>query len=116
MRTKHEAYLTPCKRERWRILQRSSGVWFCANALGESLSTGSARRHYLQLFEWRVLFILHFRTVAAVVGALYLLRKILGTLCFLVPFIKAYYLAPWGIFRTDLRKYGPWAGKYEGTL
>jgi 17beta-estradiol 17-dehydrogenase / very-long-chain 3-oxoacyl-CoA reductase len=58
-----------------------------------------------------------FRSVAAVVGLLYLLRTAYRVLSFLCPFVKAYLLAPLGIFRPDLKKYGSWAvvtGASEG--
>lgn len=58
-----------------------------------------------------------FRIVAGVVGTLYLLKTALQTLTALRPFVTAYFLAPLGIFRTDLKKYGKWAvvtGASEG--
>jgi 17beta-estradiol 17-dehydrogenase / very-long-chain 3-oxoacyl-CoA reductase len=58
-----------------------------------------------------------FRAVATGVGVVYLLKTVCSTLCFLCPFIKAYVLAPLGIFRPNLKKYGPWAvvtGASEG--
>ena len=51
------------------------------------------------------------RNIAAVVGTLYLLRKIISLILTLWGIEKAYFLAPWGIFRTNLKKYGPWAGE-----
>ena len=56
-------------------------------------------------------FLCFFRAVATGVGVVYLLKTVCSTLCFLCPFIKAYVLAPLGIFRPNLKKYGPWAGK-----
>ena len=53
------------------------------------------------------------RTVATGVGLLFLLRLAINVVSFLCPFVKAYCLAPWGIFRPNLKKYGSWAGKYE---
>ena len=52
------------------------------------------------------------RAVATGVGVVYLLRAAFRALSFLCPFVKAFALAPLGIFRADLKKYGPWAGKY----
>ena len=51
------------------------------------------------------------RTVATVVGLLYLLKLTISVVSFLCPFIKSYILAPCGLFRLDLKKYGSWAGK-----
>ena len=64
-------------------------------------------RHSLLTF----LQFLSFRNVAAVVGSLYLLRKVFPILSALWFFSRAYLLAPCGIFRTNLKKYGSWAGK-----
>lgn len=58
-----------------------------------------------------------FRTVATVVGLLYLLKLTISVVSFLCPFIKSYILAPCGLFRLDLKKYGSWAvvtGASEG--
>ena len=46
-------------------------------------------------------------------GTLYLLRKIISLILTLWGIEKAYFLAPWGIFRTNLKKYGPWAGEFD---
>jgi 17beta-estradiol 17-dehydrogenase / very-long-chain 3-oxoacyl-CoA reductase len=57
------------------------------------------------------------RAVATGVGALYLLKNVLVALFLLCPFLKAYFLAPYGIFRVNLKKYGSWAvvtGASEG--
>ncbi len=51
------------------------------------------------------------RNVAAVVGSLVLLRFTLRFLCNACSWLRAYFLAPLGLGRTNLKKYGPWAGK-----
>ena len=51
------------------------------------------------------------RNVAAVIGTLILLRFSLRLLSNLCAWIRAYFLAPWGIGRTNLKKYGPWASE-----
>ncbi len=50
------------------------------------------------------------RNAAAVLGTLYVLRVILRFLWGLGGGLCAYVLAPLGISRINLRKYGPWAG------
>ncbi len=52
----------------------------------------------------------HSRNAAAVLGTLYVLRVMLGFLWGLGGGLCAYVLAPLGISRINLRKYGPWAG------
>ena len=61
--------------------------------------------------QWYLFPSLSCRNIAAVVGTLYLLRKIISLMRTLWGIEKAYFLAPWGIFRTNLKKYGPWAGE-----
>ena len=51
------------------------------------------------------------RNVAAVIGTLILLHFSLHLLSNLCTWIRAYFLAPWGIGRTNLKKYGPWASE-----
>ena len=51
------------------------------------------------------------RNVAAVIGTLILLRFSLHLISNLCTWIRAYFLAPWGIGRTNLKKYGPWASE-----
>ena len=53
----------------------------------------------------------YYRNVAAVVGVLYLLKVFLRELWTLGGGFCAFFLAPWGISRTNLRKYGEWAGQ-----
>ncbi|XP_064399134.1 very-long-chain 3-oxoacyl-CoA reductase-like [Halichondria panicea] len=58
-----------------------------------------------------------YRNVAAVVGSLVLLRFTLRFLCNACSWLRAYFLAPLGLGRTNLKKYGPWAvvtGASEG--
>ena len=52
-----------------------------------------------------------YRNVAAVIGAGYLLKIVSGHLWGLVSDFRAYWLAPWGISRVDLKKYGNWASE-----
>ena len=51
------------------------------------------------------------RNVAAVVGILWLSWMALRILKFFAVEFHAFVLAPWGIFRTNLSKYGEWAGE-----
>ncbi len=53
------------------------------------------------------------RNVAAVVGSLVLLRFTLRFLCNACSWLRAYFLAPLGLGRTNLKKYGPWAGEWN---
>jgi len=58
-----------------------------------------------------------YRNVAAVVGSLYLVRLVWSLLWQLLGGFCAFFLAPWGISRINLKKYGPWAvvtGASEG--
>ena len=50
------------------------------------------------------------RNVAAVVGSLYVVRLVWSQLWQLLGGFCAFFLAPWGISRINLKKYGPWAG------
>lgn len=50
------------------------------------------------------------RTTATVVGVGYILRSALREVWSLANGFYAYFLAPRGIGKTDLKKYGPWAG------
>ena len=52
-----------------------------------------------------------YRNVAAVVGAAYLLVIAVKALRTLTSGFCAFFLAPWGIGRTNLKKYGSWAGE-----
>ena len=53
------------------------------------------------------------RNVAAVIGVLYVLRVLLNGGWLMLSNFCAYFLAPLGILRTDLKKYGKWAGKKD---
>ena len=53
------------------------------------------------------------RNIAAVVGVLYLSNVALRRLHKLAGGLRAYFLAPLGISRTNLRKYGKWAGELQ---
>ena len=57
-----------------------------------------------------------YRNIAAVVGAGYLLKIVSGHLWGLVSDFRAYWLAPWGISRVNLRKYGNWASELLDLL
>ena len=56
------------------------------------------------------------RTVAAVIGCLVLLRFSLRFLSNACKWLHAYFLAPWGMGRTDLKRYGPWASEFTVLL
>ena len=45
------------------------------------------------------------------VGSLYLLKVAVGELWTLAGGFRTFFLAPWGISRTNLKKYGQWAGE-----
>lgn len=49
--------------------------------------------------------------MAAVIGALFVLWVALGAGWAVVSDFNAYFLAPLGISRIDLKKYGKWAGQ-----
>ena len=52
-----------------------------------------------------------FRSVAAMIGMVWLLKVVLGELLALLNTFRAYFLAPLGIFRMNLKKYGSWASE-----
>ena len=52
-----------------------------------------------------------YRNAAAVVGDLWLSWITLKVVKYFVEEFHAFVLAPWGIFRTNLKKYGQWAGE-----
>ena len=52
------------------------------------------------------------RNAAAVVGTLVIGRLILRELGALWSGFRAFFLAPMGLGRTNLRKYGSWAGQH----
>ena len=53
---------------------------------------------------------MYYRNVAAVIGILYITCLLIHLLCDILSFFRAYILAPMGIGRTNLLKYGSWAG------
>ena len=53
--------------------------------------------------------------MAAVIGAVYLLRILSRGLWELANAFRAYFLAPWGVSRKNLRKYGSWASELNTT-
>ena len=58
-----------------------------------------------------------FRDIASVVGVLWLSWLTLRVLKALAGDFCAFFLAPWGVSRIDLKKYGSWAGTYAyGTV
>ena len=68
----------------------------------------------LRWLVWDINFVvlnLSLRNAVAVVGLGYLLRAALHEVWTLANGFCAYFLAPQGVGRTDLRKYGSWAGK-----
>lgn len=52
------------------------------------------------------------RNIAALVGAGWILKVAIKELYRLAGGFRAYFLAPWGIVRVDLKAYGTWAGTY----
>ena len=50
-----------------------------------------------------------YRNVLSVLGAAYLLKVMIGNAWSLAGGFCAHFLAPWGISRIDIRKYGSWA-------
>ena len=52
-----------------------------------------------------------YRNVAAVIGTAYVLHFLLKRLWSLCGGFCAYFLAPWGIARINIKKYGSWAGR-----
>ena len=52
-----------------------------------------------------------YRNIAAVVGAAYVLRVFMNHFCSLASGFNAFFLAPWGITRINLKKYGSWASE-----
>ncbi len=56
-----------------------------------------------------------YRNVLAVLGAAYVFKKLFNTVWSAVGGINAYYLAPWGITRINLRKYGSWASEFTNS-
>ena len=53
-----------------------------------------------------------YRNIVSVLGAAYVLKVFISTFWSLSGGFCAYFLAPWGISRINLRKYGSWASKY----
>ena len=51
------------------------------------------------------------RNVAAFVGTAFLLKMFIGDLLSLLNTFRAFFLAPWGISRLNLKKYGNWASE-----
>ena len=53
------------------------------------------------------------RNVSAVIGALCVLRLLLSEGWSMLSGFSAFFLAPMGISRTNLKKYGKWAGQWK---
>ena len=51
--------------------------------------------------------------LVALVGAGVLAKVLVVKAWNLTSGFRAYFLAPWGIWRTDLKKYGEWAGEEQ---
>ena len=88
--------------------------------LRATLSTASAglRLAFVSGLEFQTM--LYFLLCAnsnlvSIVGAGYLAKVLIGTAWRLASDFHAYFLAPMGIWRIDLKKYGEWAGK-QGLL
>ena len=67
---------------------------------------------FIEPFNMCVNLILYCRNALAVLGAGYLLKTALQEAYILANGMHAYFLAPRGLARLNLRKYGEWAGKY----
>ena len=78
-----------------------------ANSNGEVMELANQAAEVLFFSERLSLF----RSVAAVIGAAWLLKVVLGELLALLNTFRAYFLAPWGISRMNFRKYGSWASE-----
>ena len=52
-----------------------------------------------------------YRNILSVLGAAYVFKKILRTVWSAAEGFRTYFLAPWGISRINLKKYGSWASK-----
>ena len=52
-----------------------------------------------------------FRSIATVVGTTYIVNVLLQRLWGLGSVFCAYFLAPYGLSRLNLKKYGSWASK-----
>ena len=57
-----------------------------------------------------VFLVLLHRNIVAVVGTLWLVWLLLKAVKAVAGDLCAYFLAPWGISRINLKKYGKWAG------
>ena len=55
------------------------------------------------------------RNIAALAGTGFLLKLLIGNLLSLLNTFRAFFLAPWGISRLNLKKYGNWAGELKDT-
>ena len=65
----------------------------------------------LELYEV-LYFIMYIKSnLVTIVGAGYLAKVLIGRAWRLASDFHAYFLAPMGIWRIDLKKYGEWAGK-----
>jgi hypothetical protein len=54
-----------------------------------------------------------YRNIAAVVGVCWFACLVWRQLKAVAGWFRAYFLAPWGIARINLKKYGPWAGIFN---
>jgi hypothetical protein len=54
-----------------------------------------------------------YRNIAAVVGVCWFACLVWRQLKVVAGWFRAYFLAPWGIARINLKKYGPWAGMFN---
>ena len=55
------------------------------------------------------------RNVAAVIGVCWLALTVWRQIKILAGWFCAFFLAPWGISRINLKKYGPWAGILDNS-
>ena len=67
---------------------------------------------------WRLsygLLYLIYRNALALLGAGYVLKRVLQETYILASGMRAYFMAPRGLARLNLRKYGQWAGIKQFT-
>ncbi len=57
-----------------------------------------------------------YRNILCVLGAAFVFKKLFNSVWSAVGDINAYFLAPWGITRINLRKYGSWASECVCTI
>lgn len=56
---------------------------------------------------------LYYRNALALLGAGYLLKRVFQEACIVANAVHAYVMAPRGLARLNLKKYGQWAGAHN---